>query len=70
MAFEAVLEHARGLGSRRPRAWRRAMLTVSLTLHGIALAVGLGYSLWQVDELPLPQVAAPKPPLHFTLDTT
>ena len=68
MAFEAVLEHAQGLGSRRPRAWRRAMLTVSLTLHGIAVAVGLAYSLWQVDELPLPQVAvtlaagAPPPP--------
>lgn len=43
------------------------MLTVSLAVHIAALLVGIAWSFWQVDELPLPQVAvtlagAPPPP--------
>ena len=44
------------------------MVIVSLVLHGAALAVGVAYSFWHVDELPLPTVAvtltggAPPPP--------
>jgi protein TonB len=68
MAFEAVLAHTRGDEHRRPRRWRRVMVTVSLSVHAAALAVGVAYSLWQVDELPLPAVtvtlsaSAPPPP--------
>jgi protein TonB len=44
------------------------MLTASLLVHLAALAVALGYSVWQVDELPMPAVSvtlagsAPPPP--------
>jgi periplasmic protein TonB len=67
MAFEALLAHTRDDHGRRPRRWRRAMLTFSLLVHGAALAIALAYSFWQVDELPLPAVAvtlagAPPPP--------
>lgn len=50
------------------------MLTLSLGVHVALLAVGLAYSLWQVDELPLPAVTVtlasipppppPPPPAH------
>jgi periplasmic protein TonB len=66
MAFEAVLAHTRG--HRRSQRWRRVTLTLSVGVHVAALAVGAAYSLWQVDELPLPAVTvtlsagAPPPP--------
>lgn len=67
MAFEAILDQARGTAAARPTRRRRIMLTVSLAVHVAALLVGVAWSLWQVDELPLPQVAvtlagAPPPP--------
>ena len=68
MAFEAVLSHARGAERKRPRLRRRLTLTASLAVHVAALVVGIAYSLWQVDELPLPAVtitlasSAPPPP--------
>ncbi len=34
---------------------RRVMLTVSLAVHVAALVVGIAWSFWQVDELPLPR---------------
>jgi protein TonB len=64
MAFEAVLSQEK----LAPRKWRRATLTLSLILHVSALIVGVAYSFWRVDELPLPSVAvtlasgAPPPP--------
>jgi periplasmic protein TonB len=64
MAFESVLGGER----RSPRRTRRLTVTLSLALHAAALAVGVAYSFWQVDELPLPAVAvtlaggAPPPP--------
>jgi periplasmic protein TonB len=65
MAFEGVL-----LGARRgPSRARRLTVTLSLLLHAAALAVGVAYSFWRVDELPLPAVtvtltgtATPPPP--------
>lgn len=67
MAFEAILDQARGAPTVRPTRRRRIMLTVSLSAHAAALMVGVAWSFWQVDELPLPQVAvtlagAPPPP--------
>lgn len=67
MAFEAILDQARGTATARPTRRRRIMLTVSLGVHVAALLVGVAWSFWQVDELPLPQVAvtlagAPPPP--------
>jgi protein TonB len=68
LAFEAILAESHGAFERRPARWRRAMLTASLAVHLIALGIALGYSLWQVDELPLPAVSvtlagsAPPPP--------
>jgi protein TonB len=53
MAFDAVL------GGERlaPTRVRRVMGIISLALHLTALAVGVAYSFWHVDELPLPTVA-------------
>jgi len=67
MAFEAILDQARGTASARPSRRRRIMLTVSLGVHVAALMVGIAWSFWQVDELPLPQVVvtlagSPPPP--------
>lgn len=64
MAFDAVLT----AGATTPRRWRRITVAVSVLLHAALLAVGIGNSLWRVDELPLPSVAvtlmggAPPPP--------
>lgn len=64
MAFEAVLAGERAA----PKHWRRVMVVVSLGLHVAALAVGVAYSFWTIDELPLPAIAvtlvggAPPPP--------
>jgi protein TonB len=63
MAFEAILARP----DAQPKRWRRVMLTVSLAVHGVALAVGVAYSLWEVDEMPMPAVQvtlteAPPPP--------
>jgi protein TonB len=64
MAFEAVLAGERAA----PKHWRRVMVAVSLGLHVAALAVGVAYSFWTIDELPLPAIAvtlvggAPPPP--------
>lgn len=64
MAFDAVLT----AGATTPQRWRRITVLVSVALHVVALAVGIGNSLWRVDELPLPSVAvtltggAPPPP--------
>jgi protein TonB len=53
MAFEAVLQQGRATS----RKWRRTTWTVSVLLHGAAISVGIAYSLWRVDELPLPTVS-------------
>jgi protein TonB len=63
MAFESVLSRER----RRPQRWRRAALLASLVIHGGVLAVGVVYSFWRVEDLPLPSVsvtlaAGPPPP--------
>jgi protein TonB len=67
MAFEAILDQARGTATARPTRRRRIMLTVSLAVHAAALLVGIAWSFWQVDELPMPHVTvtlagAPPPP--------
>jgi outer membrane biosynthesis protein TonB len=63
MAFEAVLAP----DAASPRRWRRIAVIVSVAAHVAALVVGVAYSFWYVDELPLPAVAvtlagAPPPP--------
>ena len=64
MAFDAVLT----AGATTPRRWRRITVAVSVVLHAALVVVGVGNSLWRVDELPLPSVAvtltggAPPPP--------
>jgi protein TonB len=63
MAFEAILSERRA----KPNFWRRLTLTVSAALHIVALLAGLVYSVWQVDEMPMPSLqvtltAAPPPP--------
>jgi periplasmic protein TonB len=63
MAFEAVLTSQRMV----PKAWQRAMFTVSVVAHAIALTAGVAHSMWQVDEMPMPAVevtltVAPPPP--------
>ena len=63
MAFEAVLAP----DAASPRRWRRVTVIVSVAVHVAALAVGVAYSFWYVDELPLPAVSvtlagAPPPP--------
>ncbi|SRR6266498_1603637 len=67
MAFEAILDQARGSAAAGPTRRRRITLTVSLAVHAAALLVGIAWSFWQVDELPLPHVSvtlagAPPPP--------
>jgi periplasmic protein TonB len=52
MAFEGILEQP----DARPGRFRRWMLGLSLGLHGAALVAGAIHSIWQVDELPMPQV--------------
>jgi TonB family protein len=67
MAFEAFLDvHSRR--TERPRR-RRLTYTLSLAVHGAALAAAIGYSFWRVDELSPPTVkvtfmnpAPPAPP--------
>ena len=63
MAFEAVLAP----DAASPKRWRRVTVIVSVAAHVAALAVGVAYSFWYVDELPLPAVTvtlagAPPPP--------
>jgi len=52
MAFEAVLS----ADGRRPLAWKRGTVALSLFLHAALLIIGVVYSFWRVDELPLPSV--------------
>ena len=52
MAFEGLLAPI----DPKPKRWRRAMLTISLVVHGVLLAAGVAHSLWQVEEMPLPSV--------------
>jgi len=52
MAFEAVLS----ADGRRPLAWKRGTVALSLLLHALLLIIGVVYSFWRVDELPLPSV--------------
>ena len=56
MAFEAFLDAARPAAA-GPACRRRITLTVSLAVHVAALLVGIAYSFWHVDELPLPAVS-------------
>ncbi|HEY4184790.1 MAG TPA: energy transducer TonB [Polyangia bacterium] len=64
MAFEAVLAGRRP-GSRR---WRRVTVAISIGAHAVALSIGLAYSFWTIEDLPMPAVAvtlvggAPPPP--------
>src|SRR5688572_15656996 len=63
MAFEAILSQQQAAPSR----WRRITLTFSVLLHGVALAVGVAHSIWQVEEMPMPAIevtlsVAPPPP--------
>jgi hypothetical protein len=64
MAFEGVLAAERSA----PKRWLRLMVGVSLGIHVTALAVGVAYSFWRIDEVPMPSVAvtlvgsAPPPP--------
>jgi protein TonB len=63
MAFEAILSQQKTA----PSGWRRIIMTFSVLLHAIALAVAAGYSIWQVEEMPMPAVEvtlsmAPPPP--------
>jgi periplasmic protein TonB len=63
MAFEAILSGQKAA----PSGWRRIIMTFSVLLHAIALAIGAGYSIWQVEEMAMPSVEvtlsmAPPPP--------
>jgi protein TonB len=65
MAFEAFLTQEK----QKPKKGRRITYTLSLTLHGALLFVGVIYSFWHVDELSPPNVqvtfmsaTAPPPP--------
>jgi protein TonB len=63
MAFEALLQQP----DSKPFRWRRIAIGVSLALHGVALAVGVVKSVWEVAEMPLPSIhvtlaEAPPPP--------
>jgi periplasmic protein TonB len=63
MAFEAILSQAQA----KPQRWRRVMFIVSIALHGAGLTAGIVYSVWQVEEMPMPSLqvtlaAAPPPP--------
>lgn len=65
MAFEAVLASARPTTAGR---WRRVTVAVSIAVHAVALAIGVAYSFWTIEDLPMPAVAvtlvggAPPPP--------
>lgn len=65
MAFEAVLASQRPTTAGR---WRKATVTVSIAVHVVALAIGVAYSFWTIEDLPMPAVAvtlvggAPPPP--------
>jgi protein TonB len=63
MAFEAILSDQKAA----PSGWRRIIMTFSVLLHALALAVGVAMSIWQVEEMPMPAVEvtlsmAPPPP--------
>lgn len=63
MAFEALLSSSQ----RKPSRVRQVMFTGSIVVHALALAAGVAYSLWEVDEMPLPAIQvlladAPPPP--------
>jgi len=64
MAFEAILQEQQA----KPKRWRRATLFVSLAVHVVALSAALVYSVWQVEEMPMPSLqvtltaAVPPPP--------
>jgi hypothetical protein len=53
MAFEGVLAAERSV----PRRWLRLMVAISLGIHVAALTVGVAYSFWKIDEVPMPAVA-------------
>jgi protein TonB len=53
MVFEGVLGHR----DRRPTLRKRVALTASAALHATALAVGIVYSFWHVEELSPPALA-------------
>jgi len=65
MAFEAVLASARPTTAGR---WRKVTVAVSVAVHVVALAIGVAYSFWTIEDLPMPAVtvtlvgAAPPPP--------
>ena len=63
MAFEAILTPQRSAA----KGWLRIIMTFSVLLHALALAGGVAYSIWQVEEMPMPAVEvtlsmAPPPP--------
>jgi len=64
MAFEAILGDTRPASGR----WRRVTVGVSIAAHAVALAIGVAYSFWTIEDLPMPAVAvtlvggAPPPP--------
>lgn len=63
MAFEAILSPQRTA----PKGWLRIIMTFSVLLHALALAAGVAFSIWQVEEMPMPAVEvtlsmAPPPP--------
>jgi len=63
MAFEAILTQQRSA----PKGWLRIIMTFSVLLHALALAAGVAFSIWQVEEMPMPAVEvtlsmAPPPP--------
>ena len=63
MAFEAILTPQRSASKK----WLRIIMTFSVLLHALALAGGIAFSIWQVEEMPMPAVEvtlsrAPPPP--------
>lgn len=63
MAFEAILTPQRTA----QKGWLRIIMTFSVLLHALALAAGVAFSIWQVEEMPMPAVEvtlsmAPPPP--------
>lgn len=64
MAFEAILQQQQA----KPKRWRRAMFTISVALHALALTAAVVHSVWQVEEMPMPSLqvtltaAVPPPP--------
>jgi hypothetical protein len=53
MAFEGVLAAERSA----PKRWLRLMVAISLGIHVAALTVGVAYSFWRIDEVPMPAIA-------------